>query len=371
MRILVDLRCLETASATRGFGRYARELVRALPRELPGGWSLLGLCRGGSPIVEGVEPVRYAGPKQGVGYADRILLPPLFRRFGVDLYHSPAYALPGRRGGRGPALVLTVHDLVADLRPSALGLRHRLAFRRTFRSARTAERVIAVSRTTREELIRLYRLAPERVVAVPNGVAPAFRSVSAGSPTASGFPRPFLLYVGGFDALKNVPFLIEVLAILRSRGEAARLVAVGGDPDGSERLRSRAEALGLGDALVLAGTVDDGRLAVAYREAEAFLFPSLYEGFGLPPLEAMASGCPVVSSPGGALRENLDAAALLVEPSDPVAWADAIVLLRRDALLRQRLADAGRERAGSFTWERTARATLEVYQSALEETRRA
>lgn len=369
-KVLLDLRCLETASAVRGFGRYARELARALGRELPAGWALLGLCGSGETLVEGVAPVRYRGPRRGIGYADRLLLPPLFRRLGVDLYHSPAYPLPGPGDGARPALVLTVHDLVADLRPEAVPLRHRLAFRRTFRSARVAHRVIAVSSATRRELLARYGVPEDRVAVVPNGVAEAFQTPREGK-ADSGLPRPYLLYVGGLDPLKNVAFLVDVLEGLRGRGEPARLVVIGAEEARRKALAERAAAGGVGDGVVFAGTVDDEALAAAYRDAEALLYPSLYEGFGLPPLEAMAAGCPVVSSPAGALAENLEGAAILLEPSDPARWVEAIVSLRRSPDLRERLVSRGRQRARSFTWQRTARATLGVYREALEERARA
>jgi len=369
VKILFDLRCLETASAVRGFGRYARQLSRALGRQLPEDFRLLGLCWSGRKLVEGVEPVRYPGPRRGIGYWDRLLLPSLFRKLSVGLYHSPAYAVPAPRDGSAPAIVLTVHDLVADLLPGVLSVRHRAAFRRTFRSARFAHRVIAVSRATARELIGRYGVPERRVAVVPNGVGDEFRA-RGDSPGSSGFPGPFLLHVGGLDPLKNVPFLLDVLEALRRRGEPGRLVVVGGDEPARRKLASRAAGRGLLGDLWFAGTVPDETLAAAYREAECLLCPSLYEGFGLPPLEAMAAGCPVISSPAGALSENLEGAAILLEPSDPDRWAGAVVSLRRDRSLRDRLVSLGRQRAAAFTWERAARETLEVYRAALEGARR-
>lgn len=368
VRALVDLRCLETASAVRGVGRYTRELISELLPILPRGWSLAGLSWSSIGASLGVGDVRYPGPRRGIGIADRWLLPPLFRREGITLYHSPAYALPAR-GAAGTALVLTIHDLVAEVFPAALSWRHRAAFRRTFRSAAAAHRVLTVSRRTRDDLLSRYPLDPARVVTVPNGVAAAFAAARETSGTSPGADRSYLLYVGGLDPLKNVPFLLQVLARCRAEGLDLRLVVAGEEGPRRRALERSATDAGLGGFVTGRGRLDDEALAASYRGALAFVFPSRYEGFGLPPLEAMACGCPVVSSPAGALAEVLGEAALLVDPGDAGAWASAVARIAREPGLRERLTAAGRARAAAFTWAETARRTLDAYQAAVEEAR--
>lgn len=370
-RILIDLRCLETASATRGLGRHTRELVSALREQVVPGFELAGLSWSGVGSELGVEDVSYTGPRRGIGFADPWLLPRLFERERIALYHAPAYALPVGRVTRA-ALVLTVHDLVADVRPQALSRRHRAAFRRTFRSARVAHRVVAVSEATRRDLLARYPLDPQRVRVIPNGVSHAFRMAKEGAGATSGFPAPFLLYVGGLDPLKNVPFLLKVLEYLRREPSGDIHLVVAGEEGARQReLAAQASRLGLGPFVHLAGHLEDRRLGAAYREATAFVFPSRYEGFGLPPLEAMACGCPVVSSPEGALSEVLGEAAWLLGPDDLEGWARAVLALAREPALREERIRAGRKRASEFTWERTARETWALYVSAMEEAARA
>ncbi len=370
MKIVLDLRCLETPSGRRGVGRYARELASSLLLGAPPGLRLGALSFTGVGSKLGLEDLICPGPRRGIGWTDRFVLPALLKRHGTDLYHSTAYALPSG-GMDGVALVLTVHDLVADVHPEALSLRHRLAFRRTFRSARLAQRVVTVSEATRRDLLARYRLEDRRVIAIPNGVAGTFVSVAPAVTAPSGFPRPFLLYVGGLDPLKNVPFLLEVLRHVHRTAPEMHLVVAGEEGARRAELTRLAAVSGLSQRVHAVGFVEDARLAAAYREAATFVFPSRYEGFGLPPLEAMASGCPVVSSPAGALAEVLQDAALLCDPDDALAWARAVLALVVDADARKAVVATGLERAAGFTWPATAKKTLAVYESALREVGRA
>jgi len=364
MRILVDLRSLETASGARGIGRYTRELAVALRRAAPAGWEIAGLSWNGGGKGLGLEDLRYPGPRRGITLVDRFVLPGLLARGRFDLYHATAYALPARRPARA-AYVLTIYDLIADLRPEAFTLRQRLAFRRTFRSSRSADRVLTISETTRRDLLARYALDPARVIAIPIGVSTSFLEGSGGTGPPSGFPRPFIFYVGGLDPLKNVPFLVEVLDRLRRRLPGMRLVVAGEAGPRRDALVETARLRGLGDHLLAPGFIEDRRLTAAYRDAAAFVFPSRYEGFGLPPLEAMAAGCPVVSTRAGALAEVLGDAAIFAGPEDAEGWAAAVVDLLRDGPARARLIERGRARAAEFTWERTARATLTAYEEAV------
>jgi glycosyltransferase involved in cell wall biosynthesis len=353
-RVLIDLRCLETVTGARGVGRHVTELVRAMPPHLPAGWELLGLSWTGQGRRLGLLDVPYPGPRRGISLADELILPRLTRRHRIDLYHSPVYPL-FRAAPGSPRRIITVHDLIPEIYPEAFTWRQRRVFAKAFRSAVTADRVITVSHTTRRDLISRHPCDPERVVTVYNGISACFLERHIATESAP-YPHPYLLHVGGLDPTKNVPFLLEVLATLRRGGEPFHLVLVCGDDPRLPDVRQHARALGVLDALTVPGRLTDEELGAAYGGAAAFLFPSLYEGFGLPPLEALACGCPVVASPLGSLREVLGEHATLLPPTAAEKWAGAI-----RGLLRERRGSVDRNRLTALTWDAAARQTVAVF----------
>jgi glycosyltransferase involved in cell wall biosynthesis len=273
---------------------------------------------------------------------------------------------------RGPwARVTTVHDLIPLRLPRLVPARHRWAVRLLLGAAlRRAARVIAVSAVTREEIVARYRLPPGRVVVVPEAAAAHFTPPSAAAVAVArsryGLGRPYLLSVGLLEPKKNVAALLEAVARLRRAGgwdPTTELVLVGAPGWGPDPGR-RSRALGLDGLVRFVGPVPDADLPALYGGALGFAFPSLWEGFGLPVLEAMACGTPVVASNRGALPEVTAGAALLAEPTPP-ALAEALAQLIADGALRERLRAAGLARAAQFSWERTARETLAVYRAAV------
>jgi glycosyltransferase involved in cell wall biosynthesis len=236
-----------------------------------------------------------------------------------------------------------------------MGPRDRFFFRTLVpRSARRADRVLAVSERTRHDLVERYRVAEERIVVTPNAVDPVFRPNGEAPQRA-----PYALFVGGIQPRKDPLAAVEALALLD--GEL-NLVVVGAEKRGGDELRSALRRLGLEQRVELAGHVERDELATLYRGAACLVFPSRYEGFGLPVLEAMASGTPVVAASAGAVPEVAGDAAILVEPGDPAAIAAGIERALAD---KERLVAAGLERARSFSWGETARRTLVVYRELL------
>jgi glycosyltransferase involved in cell wall biosynthesis len=320
--------------ARTGDETYVWNLLRALPAAAPD-LRLAAVTRHPELVPDGVEPVELAAGSQELRMAWS--LPRLLRRLRPALAHFQ-HALPPRCPC---AAVVTVHDLSFERDPTVMSAKDRLVFRTVVpRAARRAARVLTVSERTRRDLVELYGIPEERIVVTPNGVDPAFR------PDGSG--GDYLLFVGAIQERKNP------LAALRAADEAGLpLVVVG--PAKDEVLAGELARRGAS----LRGWVEKEELAALYRGAAALVLPTRYEGFGLPVLEAMASGTPVVATPDPALREVAGEAAVFAEPAG-LGQAVATALADRD-----RLVAAGLERARAFTWEETARRTADVYREAL------
>ncbi len=301
----------------------------------------------------------------------RLLHYPLWaRRRQGDVNHVIDHSYGHLLFGLDPSrTVVTIHDVAPLLFPGRrLGLSG-LAWRWAWRGTLRAARWIADSRFTREAILAQIEYPPDRCVVVPLGVEPRFRVLPPEQVEARlrGLPLPegpFLLHVGHLHPRKNFEGLLDALGRLVRRGERLPLVQVGGTPSPAQR--ARLEALGLGDQVRFLGRVEDEVLVALYNRAALFVFPSLYEGFGLPVLEAMACGTPVVAADATSLPEVVGDAGLLVDPRDPETLAEALIRLWRDRELAAELRERGLARARAFTWEETARRTVEVYRALLE-----
>jgi glycosyltransferase involved in cell wall biosynthesis len=223
------------------------------------------------------------------------------------------------------------------------------------RSARRADRVLAISELTKRDLVELYGIAEEKIVVTPLAADPAF---GPDGPSPDG--APYALFVGALQPRKEPTAAIEGLALLSD--DSLRLVLVGPDKGGRAAAERAVAEFGLADRVELRGHVPQDELAALYRGAACLVFPSRYEGFGLPVLEAMASGTPVVATAAGAIPEVAGDAAILVEEHNPAALAGGIERAIAD---RERLRAAGLERAAGYSWETTARRTLDVYRELL------
>jgi len=313
-------------------------------------------------------PVHEAAVRAGkYGLAEHVAVPSVARRLGVELLHEPHYTLPLGWNGRS---VVTIHDLIhirfGRFFPPGASLYARAM---AGIAAARADRVIVDSEHTRRDVIELLRVPDERVRVVHLGISLQITRRSAPETEAfrasRSLPREYLLYVGARKRHKNLDLLIDALAILPA-GARPALVVSGERPAPDEPLARRIRDRGLSDAVHFAGRVaDDRELSCLYAGAALYVHPSLAEGFGLPPLEAMACGTPVLSSNAASLPEVLGNAAVLLPPADPSHWAHEIQRLLGDATERARLAALGLVRAGTFTWVRAARQTLDVYREAL------
>jgi len=280
---------------------------------------------------------------------------------------SPSYTAPW---WSPVPVVVTVHDVSYELHPEWYPYRRdwlRRAFYR--RSAQGATHILTVSRFSAAEIAGAYRITPERITVTPLGVDEAF---APGEPEAAidlppAVATPYLLHVGDLHERRNLAMLVEaLLAARRHFGAlpALSLVLVGVDLGIAEGLRLLATRSGAADAVVYLGSVGEQQLRALYRDSIAFVYPSLYEGFGLPLLEAMSSGTPVIASSAAAIPEVVGDAGLLLDPLDRQAWTQAIVDVVNDEHRRARMRSAGLSRAAEFTWRRTATLTLDAYRRA-------
>ncbi|MDE3074678.1 MAG: glycosyltransferase family 4 protein [Chloroflexota bacterium] len=277
----------------------------------------------------------------------------------ADLLHCPYFALPLRR--RLPAVV-TIHDLIPVLLPAYGGSPLVRAYTRLqMLACRSAEAIIVDSDCSKRDVVRVLKAPESRVRVIYLGVDPSFVPDASGP---SPLERPYVLYLGGLDRRKNVGAALAAFRAIAPSFPNLVLTIVGEPRSGSSRFPDlRPLAAPLGDRVRFLGWVSEEQKLRLYQHAELFVYPSLYEGFGLDPLEAMACGCPVVCSDASSLPEVVGDAALLAPVGDPSALAEAMRQALEDPEpLRRR----GPEQAAKFTWRRCADETVQVYRSVLE-----
>lgn len=291
------------------------------------------------------------------------------RRRPVDVLHVQYTAPPFC-----PApVVATIHDLAFEHMPETFTRRGSMQLKLTVRrTAQRAARIATVSEYSRQDLLRTYNLVPEKVAVTYNGIESHFTPQPTSANEAEnirhrfGIARDFLLAVGSLQPRKNLIRLIRAYAKLRGEnaGFAPQLVIVGRKLWLTDEIFAEVRRQRWAEDVILTGYVTDEDLPKLYRAATAFVYPSLFEGFGLPPVEAMACGTPVVTSNTSSLPEVVGEAALLVDPYDEQSLAAALLQITNDQPLRARLQENGIEQAQKFTWRAAAEKTLQLYREA-------
>ena len=354
MRVLLDCRM----ATWTGVGRYTVGIARALARRED--IELVQLVMRGdqppSPDADAVyasKPVlSLAGPRE----FGRIV-----RGVAPDITHSAQYPVPS------PAahpLVVTLHDLIPlaipDSMPSAL--RREIYRRLNLRAVGRADHIITDSSATALDVVRYLGAPSDKVTSIPLA-ADDFARGPIAPDLPLGITAPYILCVSNAKPHKDVASLLAAFSSFAEEHPHHRLVLVGvADP---AFVTARVSSAHLRGSITLTGRVTDDQLRALYSSCEMFVFPSRYEGFGLPPLEAMHLGAPVITSSATSLPEVVGEAAYLFEPGDVAALAKAMTALADDPLERQRLSDAGRARAATFSWDATAARTVDVYRKAL------
>jgi glycosyltransferase involved in cell wall biosynthesis len=381
MHIALDAQLVSDQESYRGAGvnNYSRQLLAALGalhREGATPWQFSAFVHAQRFAAPGVALQRTRlplhRPTARIAW-EQLVLPGALARTGADLVHGLVNVLP--LASRVPGVV-TVHDLTFVRTPELLPPLKR-AYQTWFARASVARarRIIAVSRQTAADLLACFGIPAGRVDVVYNGVAPEFRPGSAESSARfrlhKGLPERYLLYLGTLEPRKNLELLVGAFALWRQQAsaedQAVKLVLAGAKGWYYEEIFRRVQELGLSDAVSFPGFIPGAELPDWYRGAEGFLYPSLMEGFGLPVLEAMACGVPVVCSQAPSLLEVAGTAALSVAAHDEEALAHAIRLVTSQPELRAALAAQGLARARTFTWRRCAEDTIAVYERVLAE----
>ena len=378
MRYAIDGRCIQDHFP--GVARYTLNLVRALAEVAPEDEFLLLYDPSARNTRYSLEVLRrqanlrlVPGEAPVFSLSEQWRIPRQLRGLRPALIHAPYYLRPYAL----PApVVLTAYDLIPLIYPRYYALKERAIFRLAMGLAlRTAQAVIAISQATASDLRRHYHLAPERLAVIALAADPAFgpQPMEAVATIRQKYqlPERYALYLGSNKPHKNLVRLIEAWKMVTGLrlevsspgpyGSAAALVIAGHWDERYPEARERAAALGLGGSVRFLGAVAEEHLPALYAGAELFVFPSLYEGFGLPVLEALACGVPVVCSNSSSLPEVAGDAALLVDPLDVPAMAEALGRVLGDLSLQQELCARSLARARIFSWERTARETLAVY----------
>ena len=364
MRIAIDVRKLHDF----GIGTYVRNLVRWLAR-LDHESEYVLVCR-----PEDCEDIEQLGRNfrpmsdRSAGYsvAEQLTVPVALARARVDLFHAPHYVLPALTPCRS---IVTIHDCIHLMFPQYLPgrLAHIAARVALWHAANRSARVLTVSEASKRDILRFFSIPSDKVDVIYNGIDDRFSH----APDEDQMRRVrvryqlhdrFLLYSGNVKPHKNLERLIDAFARLRQHGfDDIKLLITGSEVSRYATLRRAVHRYNLHKHVRFLGFLSTETLATLYHLADAFVFPSLYEGFGLPPLEAMASGTPVLTSNVSSLPEVVGDAALLIDPYDPNAIADGMRQILSDHSVRERLVSNGRARASSFSWEESARRVLTIY----------
>lgn len=354
-----------------GSGTYAQNLIAHLQAEYPADtFELLygaprRAPRPGKSLTERIENI-YLGTLWEFG-----LLPlKLYRtRPQPDVIHSLSLQAPPF----GPApLVITIHDPSVILFPHYFNWWFRTHSRVCLpRLARRASRVITVSEFSRQEIHRHLGVPLERIAVTYDGVSPDFRPLAPHDPALAGFrrrydlPGSFILHVGSFEPRKNLPALLEAFEAFKAdTGLPHQLVFTGGVGWKQSGIAARIAGSSCRSAIRVLGHVPQADLPQLYNAAELFVYPSLYEGFGMPVIEAMACGCPAVTSNAASLPEVAGVAGLLVDPNDSRGLAGAMQRVLQDPALARQMRSQGLQQAATFSWQRCARETMQVYRQA-------
>ncbi len=370
MRIAIDARKLRDY----GIGTYVRNLLRHLSR-LDSATEYVLLCNGedcGALEALGENFRTVSDSSAPYSIREQLSVPLDLRREKIDLFHAPHYVLPPLTPCRS---VVTIHDCIHLRFPQYLPNRLAYGYARAslWIATHRSSRVLTVSEASKRDILKYFHVPPAKIDVIYNAIDERYGEAPDEEEVARVRERyqlndPFVLYAGNIKPHKNLERLIEAFQMLRKGDlEHVKLLIIGDEISKYATLRRAVHHYKLHKHVRFFGFVPDKTLAVLYRLASVFVFPSLYEGFGLPPLEAMASGTPVITSNVSSLPEVVGDAALLIDPYDPTAIAAAMRRVLTEPALREDLRQRGLQRVREFSWERSVRRVREIYGEVLAE----
>jgi glycosyltransferase involved in cell wall biosynthesis len=368
--VLIGIDAQPLAREKSGVGYYTEQLIRAL--EMVDGqneYVLFSTNDFDPPFSDStrfrkrITPYVWSYAWMQVGQPFQIL------KERLDLYHGPNFVAP--LAAPCPTLI-TIHDLSSFIMREKHRWMNNLIQRLLVpSSARRSRAIIAVSEATRNDIMRILGIPAHKIRVIPEGVEGIFEPVTDDESRNHircklGLPQKYILFVGTLEPRKNIPTLLEAYArLIRSGDTEHRLVLAGGHGWGSDAIPQKMRSLGIEANVKFTGYVAREDMSALYSMADLFVYPSLYEGFGLPPLEAMACGTPTIVSDGSSLSSVVADAGLRVDPLDIAGLAEAMRRVLLDETLRRDLIEKGKKRAKCYSWETTARETLALYQEVV------
>jgi glycosyltransferase involved in cell wall biosynthesis len=356
MKVAIDTQT--TMVQKSGFGFYVQNLVDNLAKVGPKNEYLLISPKTNKDLS---TPQRWIW--------DQIQFPRQAKRAKVDLLHQPCFSAPIFYRGK---VVVTCNDLISIFFPENLPLASRLFYSKWEPySYRRADHIIAISEHTKKDILALLKIPEEKITVIPLAASKEFRPIKSPKKLRSVQKKyktgsDYILHVSTIEPRKNLPFLVRAYALAVREGIDTKLVITGKKGWYYDNLFKLVDELNLQDKVIFTGYVADVDMPALYSGAKAFVFPSQYEGFGLPPLEAMACGTPVISSNTSSMPEVIGNAGILISPKDERVWARNIINVLKDKGLAKNMSGWGLRQAKKFSWAEAAEKTIEVYEKVLK-----